>query len=134
MNEEIQKVIKASNFEIVQGTYVYTKVSEMPTSAEKHFMVSRDGDEITVVTKRENIGSLKMLERNKDDYALIALNVSIPFYSVGFLATISGAIAKEGMNILIISTYSKDYIMVKKDYADKAKGVLLGLGFAEKKG
>lgn len=33
-------------------------------------MASRDDDEISVVTKQENIGDLKMLERNKDDYTL----------------------------------------------------------------
>ena len=133
MNNDIKKIIKASNFEIMQGIYIYAKVAEVPDAVEKYFMVSCDHDEITVITEQENFGNLKVLERNKDDYALIALNVSIPFYPVGFLATVSGAIAKEGMNILIVSTYSKDYIMVKKDCADKAESVLLKLGFTEKK-
>lgn len=133
MNDEIQKIIKASNFEVMHGVYIYGKVSKIPDATEKHFMISCDKDEITVVTNQDNIGDLKILERNKDNYVLIALNVSIPFYSVGFLATVSGAIAKDGMNILIISTYSKDYIMVKNDCVDKAKSVLLRLGFTEKK-
>jgi len=105
----------------------------MPAATEKHFIVSRDEDEITVVTREENIDSLRILEKNKDNYTLVALNVSVPFYSVGFLATVSGAIAEEGMNILIVSTYSKDYIMVKKDCTEKTKSVLLKLGFTEKK-
>lgn len=132
MNEEIKNIIKASSFKVKQGTYIYAKVAENPAIEKEHFMVSRDEDEITVVTQEDNIGSLKILEKNKDSYTLIALNVSVPFYSVGFLATVSEAIAKEGMNILIVSTYSKDYIMVKKDCTDKAKSVLLGLGFIEK--
>lgn len=36
------------------------------------------------------------------------------------------------MNILIISTYSKDYIMVKEDKLKDAKKVILSLGFEEK--
>ncbi len=133
MNEGIKKIIRASNFEIKQGSYIYATVAEMPLATEEHFMVSRDEEEITVVTREESIDNLRILEKNKDNYTLIALNVSVPFYSVGFLATVSDAIAEEGMNILIVSTYSKDYIMVKRDYAKKAKSVLLKLGFTEKK-
>jgi len=130
MNSEIEKIIKESTFRVEEGKFVYAKVSKVP-STENHFMVSKDVDEITVVTKEENLSELTLVERNKDFYRLVALNVSIPFYSVGFLATVSQAIAKEGMNILMVSTYSKDYILVKNDKIEKAKSVLLKLGFQE---
>lgn len=130
MNDEISKIIKQSTFSIQEGRYVYTKVSKVPRM-NNHFMVTQDADEITVVTKAENIAKLSILEKNKDYYRLIALNVSIPFYSVGFLATVSQAIAKEGMNILIVSTYSKDYILIKENKLQDAKSVLLKLGFKQ---
>ena len=95
-------------------------------------MVSKDRDEITIVTKKENLKRLSMIEKNKDDYHLIALNVSVPFYCVGFLAAITKAIAKEGMDVLVISTYSKDYILVKHGCLDKAITVLKKLGFKQK--
>ena len=132
MNDELEKIIEQSTFEIQKGSYIYAKVKSI-ADLNKHFMVSRDKDEITVVTKEENIGDLDLIERNKDSYSLIALNVSMPFYSVGFLAAVSGAIAKAGMNILIVSTYSKDYIIVKEDRLEKARKVLLSIGFNEKK-
>ena len=130
MNDELKKVIEQSSFEVQEGRYIYTKVKSV-LNLEKHFMVTTDEDEITVVTRKENLNDLDLIERNKDNYNLIALNVSIPFYSVGFLASVSSAIAKEGMNILIVSTYSKDYIMVREDKLDQAKQVLLSLGFKE---
>lgn len=130
MNDELKRIIEQSSFEVQDGIYVYAKVSSKPTS--DHFMISQDKDEITVVTEEDKLGELDLIERNKDNYKLIALNVSVPFYSVGFLATVSSAIAKEGMNILIISTYSKDYIMVKQDKLEKSREVLLSLGFKEK--
>jgi hypothetical protein len=130
MNSEIKKIIKKSTFKIEEGRFVYAKVLKAP-SIKNHFMVSKDADEITVVTKEENLPELNLEERNKDFYRLIGLNVSIPFYSVGFLATVSQAIAKEDMNILIVSTYSKDYIMVKEDRLEDAKSVLLSFGFGE---
>lgn len=130
MNSEIKRIIKESTFKVEEGRFVYAKVSKAP-NIENHFLISKDADEITVVTKEENFPELDLKERNKDFYRLVALNVSIPFYSVGFLATVSQAIAEEGMNILIVSTYSKDYIMIKDDRLEDAKSILLNLGFKE---
>lgn len=128
MNEELRRIISQSTFSVVAGTYVYAKVSKAPAEGE-HFMVSMDGDEITVVTEAGNLGYLDMLERNKEDYCLIALNVSVPFYSVGFLAAASGAIADGGMNVLIVSTYSRDYLMVRKGQLEEAIAALKSIGF-----
>lgn len=130
MNSTIEKIIKESTFKVEEGRFVYAKVSKAPDT-EHHFMVSRDADEITVVTNEQNLSELDLVERNKDTYRLIALNVSVPFYSVGFLAAVSHEIAKQGMNILIVSTYSKDYILIKDDSIEKAKSVLFKLGFQE---
>ncbi len=129
-NDKLKKIIEQSSFKIEDGIYIYTKVSSYPQTSN-HFLVTKDSDEITVVTTEDRLNELNLIEKNKDSYKLIALNVSIPFYSVGFLSTVSSAIAKEDMNILIVSTYSKDYILVKKDMIDKAREVLLNLGFKE---
>lgn len=130
INSEVKKIIEKSTFRVEEGKFVYAKVSKAPNIGN-HFMVSKDADEITVVTKEENLSELDFEERNKDFYRLIALNVSLPFYSIGFLATVSRTIAKEGMNILVISTYSKDYILVKDDRLEDARETLLKLGFKE---
>jgi hypothetical protein len=131
MNKDINKIIRESTFEIRSGRYIYAKVANVPP-AGNHFMISKDADEITVVTKEENLNNLDLLEKNKDFYTLISLNVSIPFYCVGFLATVSSAIAKSRVNILIISTYSKDYILIREDCTEKVKNILLNLGFSQK--
>ena len=130
MNKDLQEVIRQSSFEVQKGRFVYAKVKTVPDLG-KHFMISRDKDEITVVTEEKNLSELDLIEKNKDFYKLISLNVSVPFYSVGFLATVSGAIAQAGMNILIVSTYSKDYILVREDKLQKAEEVFLSLGFKQ---
>jgi len=131
MDKKLKKIIELSTFEVILGRFVYTKVSKEP-QLHKHFLISKDKDEITVVTEVGNLGDLKIIERNKDYYTLISLNVSVPFYSVGFLAAVSSAIAKANKNVLIVSTYSKDYILVQYDFLDGVKQVLLTLGFKEK--
>ena len=129
MNKELQERIKTSTFEVV-GPVVYVKVAKAPDIG-KHFMVSKDKDEITVITRPENLKHLDVIEKNKDIWSLIALNVSAPFYSVGFLATVTSAIAKSGMNVLVVSTYSKDYIMVTVKNVEKSKKILISLGFKQ---
>ena len=130
MNDELRAVIQKSTLQVQNGIYVYAKVAKKPKE-NKHFMVSQDKDEITVVTREENLVDLDLIERNKENYKLIALDISVPFYAVGFLAAVSSAIANAGMNILIVSTYSKDYIMVREKHLNKAKEVLKKLGFKE---
>jgi len=131
MNKKLEKIIRQSSFEVVEGAFIYAKVSAYPRE-DIHFMVSKDNDEITVVTKAVNLGKLRLIEKNKERYALIALHVAVPFYSVGFLAAVSKAIAERGMDILIISTYSRDYILVKKSGLGKARSALKELGLQEK--
>lgn len=132
MNSEIDKIIKQSSFKIEEGSFVYAKVAEAP-NIENHFFISKDKDEITVVTEEKNLPELALIEKNKEVYRLVSLNVSVPFYAIGFIATVSQAIAKEGLNILVVSTYSKDYILVKDDRIEDARSVLLKLGFQEVK-
>ena len=124
----LKKIIESSTFGVIPGKVVYTKVSKAP-QIHNHFLFSKDKDEITVVTEESNLGELEIIERNKDYWTLIVLNVSAPFYSVGFLAAVSSAIAKANRDVLIVSTYSKDYILVQYDFLDGVKQVLLSLGF-----
>ena len=72
-----------------------------------------------------------VIEKNKDLWKLIEFKISTPFYVVGFLSTISKTIAAQGCNCLIVSTYSKDYLLVREDEFDRAKSALIGLGFSE---
>ncbi|MBU1177610.1 ACT domain-containing protein [Patescibacteria group bacterium] len=130
MNRELAEIIKNSTFTVAAGRFVYIKAASLPTGGG-HFMVTQDQDEITVVTQEDNLSQVDFIEKNKDFYKLIALNVSVPFYCVGFLEAISEGISAAGLNILIISTYSKDYIMVKDDCWFQARKVLLKLGFQE---
>lgn len=125
---ELDEILQASTYRQVPGEFIYAKLSHPPKNPASHFMVSFDQDEITVVTKIENYESLEVLERNKDNYALFELRVSIPFYAVGFLAKITSAISAKGANILVVSTYSKDYILVRTEHTEITKQTLHDLG------
>ena len=124
---DVKEAIPKSIATIMKGTYVYAK-TDILEKPDIHFMVSKDKDEITIVTKKENLKELNVLEV-VGDYKLIEFKPAVPFQTVGFLAKIAETIANEGMNILIISTFSKDYIMIKEELCEKCVFALKNVGF-----
>ena len=127
MDEKLRRIIEESSFKQIPGRYYYVKARTRPNGS--HFAVVEDGNEVTVITDRVN--EIDVAGQNQTPYTLFALNISVPFYAVGFLAAVSSAIATKGMNILIVSTYSKDYILVAFDKTEIARSVLVELGFKE---
>ena len=124
---DVKEAIPKSIATVMKDTYVYVK-TDILEKPDIHFMVSKDKDEITVVTKKENLKELNVLEV-VGDYKLIEFKPAVPFQTVGFLAKIAETIANEGMNILIVSTFSKDYIMIKEKKKKKGISALKNVGF-----
>ncbi|MBI5390125.1 ACT domain-containing protein [Candidatus Woesearchaeota archaeon] len=120
------EVIKVSQVIVHHERYAYLLCSRVPLG--KHFMVSQDADEITVITTENNA---KKVKHKKDIkwFKLFEIRVATPFVSVGFLAAISSAIAAKGLTILMVSTFSKDYVLIHEEETSVAFRALLELGF-----
>ena len=54
---DLHEAISKSIATVMKGTYVYVKTDIME-KPDIHFMVSKDKDEITIITKKENIKNL----------------------------------------------------------------------------
>lgn len=130
MDPKLREIIRTSTFQVEPGTWIYAKVHAVPTG--KHFFISQDSDEITVVTTEDRLGELDLIERNKDSYVLIRIDLSVPFYATGFMDAITSAIAAKQANVLVISTYSRDYVLVRTEHREVARTAMLELGFQEK--
>ncbi|MEJ6588771.1 MAG: ACT domain-containing protein [Crocinitomicaceae bacterium] len=131
ISKDLKKVIQTSWFTIENGLYVYAKVTNVHTP-EKHLIVTRDSDEITVVTKTSNLADLGDYERNPDNWVLLNIKCGNPFYCEGFLAAIASAFASKGIDITLTSTYTNDYVMVQQNKIDKATSLLKNIGFRQK--
>lgn len=127
--ESTQQVIADSTFRFA-GTYRYASVRSL-ANAEKHLMVTRDETEITVVTQEENLAGLDVLDLNADRWLLLAIDCANPFYCVGFIARISTALSGAGFDILVVSTFSRDWVFVKEEDATRAAELLREIGFRE---
>jgi hypothetical protein len=122
-----EQLIAASTFRFA-GTYMYASVRAV-AHPEKHLMVTRDEREITVVTRPEHLDDLDVVAVNPDRWLLLAIDCANPFYCVGFIARISAALSGGGFDILVVSTFSCDWIFVKEDDGPRAADLLRGLGF-----
>lgn len=132
ISEELKAVIQSSWFTVENGLYTYAKVTNVYTP-EKHLIVTRDSDEITVVTKTSNLSELGDYERNPDNWVLLNIKCGNPFYCKGFLAAIASVFASEEIDITLTSTYTNDYLMVQEQNKEQAISVLVGIGFMQKK-
>ena len=130
MDDKLKKIIESSEFVVHDGEFVYAKLSSLPSS-DDYFMISRDKDEITAVFDKDKRDNFHVIEENKDIRKLIELKVSTPFYATGFLAAVTGAISSRGCNNLVVSTYSKDYVLVTLNQFEQARQALLELGMKE---
>ncbi|MFH1400395.1 MAG: ACT domain-containing protein, partial [Nanoarchaeota archaeon] len=109
------------------GRYAYLKGKE--DGLKDHFLVSQDRDEITIVTHERNLPSTAHEDEVKW-FKLFEFKVAVPFLSPGFLAKIAKTIADKGMNILIVSTFSKDYALIREADANVAIKALEEVGFS----
>src|SRR3989344_7372553 len=107
--QELNQIIKSSPIIIHKGKYAYLKSHEK--ELRNHFLISQDDDEITIITEEKNVGRTKH-EKEVKWFKLLEFKVSKHFLAPGFLAKISKTIADKDKNILIVSTFSKDIILI----------------------
>ena len=122
----LNEVIKTSPVFIHNGRYAYLKSQEK--QLKNHFLVCQDDDEITVVTEEKYVLETKY-EQEVKWFKLFEFKVSKPFLAPGFLAKISQTVADKNINILIISTFSKDYILIKEENYVTALKAFKEVGF-----
>jgi len=127
--ETTEQVIADSTFRLA-GVYVWATVREVRDDG-RHLMIVRDEKETTVVTSPENLASLDVLDVNRDRWVLIAIDCASPFYCVGFIAKIAARLSAAGIDILTVSTFSRDLFFVREEDGPRAAGVLRAIGFAE---
>jgi hypothetical protein len=125
-------MIQRSTFRL-GGTYVYVRAGEVRNPA-RHLMVTRDELETTVVTTEEQLGDVEVLERNRDRWLLVTVSPVTPFYCVGFIAKIASVLSGAGIDILVVSTFSRDWVLVKEGDGPKTVALLEEIGFSNAAG
>jgi len=122
---DINNIIRSSKVIIHKQRYAYLRTEEKELN--DHFFISQDKDETTVVTTEKRVKNVKYKGIEKW-FRLIEIQVSVPF-TQGFLAKVTSILASKGLNTLVISTFSKDYILTKEKGIDEAVKAMKKAGF-----
>ena len=117
----LDEVVRTSEVVVHRGRYAYLKARQ--AGPGDLFLVARDADEVTVVTEERNVAATEHSESTQW-FVLMEIRVSMPFVAKGFLARVTGLMADADLNVLVVSTYSKDYIMVREEGRDTAIAAL----------
>jgi hypothetical protein len=133
LSEDLRHVLADSTFFVADGTYCCAKAAKAPSTG-RHFMVAMDDSETTIITEITNLPLLDAFEINATRYTPIGINVAAPFTCVGFLAAVTDAVAERGIDLLAVSTYSRDYILVEEHQAEGAAEALVALGISRVEG
>ena len=126
-NATLSDVIHSSQVVVRRGRYAYVRAPRQ-TEIDDHFLVARDRDETTVVTEETNL-THTLFDRDVKWFKLVEIKVSHPFTAKGFIAAITRAIADRNLNVLVVSTFSKDYFLVREESMETAVSALKDLGF-----
>jgi len=119
--------IRNSPVRLVPGRYAVLRCADVPDGSG-WFMIARDPDEVTVIVEESAIPESHILETD-GGYGLIEIRVATGFESAGLLATVTRALAEAGLNTLVVSTYSKDYVLLKEESVAAGLQALSGIGF-----
>ena len=123
----LDHVIRTSPVILHPDRYAYLAVDELPVGGD-HLMVYANGTDRTVVTREELVPSVPHVAR-ESWFRLLECQTSTPFETPGFLARITDAIASAGLNVLILSTFSRDCALVREQDLDTALDALRAIGF-----
>ena len=124
---ELSDVIQATHVIVHAEPYSVCLVDAVP-SGLKFFAVFMEAGETTVVAKASQVSALQPLQ-SQGPFTLIEFQMPTPFQTPGFLARICGLIAARRINVLVYSTFSRDFVMVPASNLEESLQALRTGGF-----
>ena len=121
----LSEVIKRGKVYVWKGNYAIVRAGRPCRGA---VAVIHDKTETTCVIESSRCRS-ENCSATDFGWKIITFDMVLPFELVGFLAAVTAALAKAGIGICALSSYSTDHIMVKARDLDKALAALRKIGF-----
>ena len=134
MNEispALRQTINSSPYVLHPQRYTVLQVQEC-SNLQTHFLVTHEAEEVTVITTEKQRSLLQSdILREQAWFHLIEFKMSTPFETPGFLAAIASQLASHHLNILLVSTFSKDWLLLREEDLEAGLSSLCELGFQQ---
>ncbi len=116
---------------VVSGEYVFCTVQETQLKELMNpLLIFRETEGPTVILKKD------IAEKNEiafdSTWGLITLSIHSNLEAVGFLAAITGHLAKAGISVNAVSAFYHDHLFVPYDRVDDVVSLLLALSESSK--
>ena len=101
-------------------------VSDIDMTAE-FFFIGKTDEEISLVCRTEDTPTGTIAR--EDGWKGFRIGGTLDFSLIGILSKLSGVLAEHKIGVFAVSTYNTDYILVKKEYFDRALKALASAGY-----
>jgi hypothetical protein len=97
------------------------KVPEWALSSRGFLSITRTEEELSVVCEERLVPEMVKAERS---WSAFRVQGPLDFALTGILAQLAQPLAEAKIPIFAVSTFDTDYVLVKTEFAEKAKNVL----------
>jgi len=116
------------DFFIVQISLIYEKnVDDALRKLRGFYSLTFDDEEITLILSEEDWKKIYYLfkeARIEKPYKVITLDTILEWDVIGYVATVSKILAKENISIGVVSSFSRDHVLVEKSDLKKAVSLI----------
>jgi hypothetical protein len=123
---DLEEVIRSSPVLIHARRLAVARLPVNAPDCPGAFAVIRDANETTIIAETGHLPETDCVE---DDFLLFEFVVAKPFGAPGFVSAITSALAAHGINVFPVSTYSRDYVLIKSSDYFPASEALVARGF-----
>jgi hypothetical protein len=130
---KLEDLLKNIKPELDGGKHYLSSVDESQLMSLANYLghircIYREEEGLSVLFSEEIKEEMSGFSENQaGPFALITLRVKSDLMAVGFLAKITGALAKEGISVNAISAYHHDHLLVPYERKEDAMKVLRSL-------
>lgn len=127
---KIKDILRKMKIKTLDGNYTIVSLPPGTQTQGKIFALINGNDETTIIAEESEwkkiSGRFKDFKEEKE-FRIVLLNINLGWDTVGFLSTITSALAKESISVGAFSAYSKDYLLIKEKDIKKAEKILENL-------
>lgn len=137
--KRVAQLLLETRIEVAPGTFALIalthldwarllKKPELSPRPESVFMAFRDDREVTLLIEEGDYQGLRQVvpeAQVETGFRLLTLDITLGWDVVGYLAQVTEILAAEGVAVGVLSSFSRDHLLVKQEELGKA---LLALG------
>lgn len=134
----VAELLRETKVEVAPATYVVIGVTlqdwqrllenpELSPRTDAPFMIMRDAHEVTMVIEEDDWRRIRHAvrdARSEAGYRLVTLDIQLPWTTVGYLARVTEFLAAENISVGVLSSFSRDHLLIKQNDLGNALRVL----------